>query len=244
MRVMLAIARRELGAYFSTPLAAVFLAVFVAAAGALTFYAGGFFEQGQANLTAFFYFHPWLFLVLMPAIGMRLWAEERRTGTIELLMTSPVAVWQTVVGKFLAAWVFSGIALALTFPILVTVNLLGHPDNGVIIASYVGSLLMGGGILALACFISALTGNQVIAFVISVAAGLLFVMAGQEAVLAPLSGHLPDYLVELVRSLSPASHFEALTRGVLQLVDVIYFVSFIALMLFLNCQIIELRRGR
>lgn len=244
MSVMLAVARRELAAYFATPLAAVFLAVFVGAAGALTFYAGEFFQHGQADLTAFFAFHPWLFLVLMPAIGMRLWAEERRSGTIEVLMTAPMAIWQSVIGKFLAAWAFSAIALALTFPLWITVNYLGHPDNGVILASYLGSLLMGGGFLALACLVSALTANQVIAFVVSVALGVLLLMAGQDAVLSALSGIAPDYVVGFVRSLSLATHFIAITRGVLELPDLVYLLSFIVLMLALNCQVMELRRGR
>ena len=164
---------REFRGYFATPLAAIFLAVFLALSAGLTFFVTGFFERGQADLSAFFTWHPWLFMILMPAIGMRLWAEERRSGTIELLMTLPVQAWELVTGKFLAGWAFTALALVLTFPMWITVNYLGSPDNGVIAASYVGSWLMAGAFLALATCMSALTKNQVIAFIVATMAGFL-----------------------------------------------------------------------
>jgi len=239
MRVLYSVIRREFASYFATSLAVIFLVVFLGAAGALTFEIGGFLRRGQADLSGFFGFHPWLYLVLMPAIGMRLWAEERRTGTIELLMTLSVSTWQAVTGKFIAAWLFSGLGLALTFPIWITVNILGEPDNGVILASYVGSFLMGGGFLALACCISALTSNQISAFVLGVTAGFVMLLASLDPITAALKGWASPAVVDVVSSLSFAKHFEAISRGVLDLRDVIFFVSFIVLMLFLNVLVLN-----
>src|SRR5580700_3098091 len=164
MRRTFAIFRRELSGYFATPLAYVFIVIFLVLAGALTFFLGNFFDRGQDDLVAFFSFHPWLYLVFIPALSMRLWAEERKSGTIELFLTLPISMSAAVLGKFLAAWAFAGIALALTFPFWITVNYLGSPDNGVILASYVGSFLLAGGYLAIGACISAATNNQVIAF--------------------------------------------------------------------------------
>ncbi len=241
MRIVLSVTRRELYSYFSTPLAAVFLVAFLGAAGALTFYVGGFMQREQADLAPFFAFHPWMFLVLMPAIGMRLWAEERRSGTIEFLMTLPLTTWQLVLGKFLAAWAFAALALVLTFPIWFTVNYLGSPDNGVILASYCGSFLMGGAFLALACCVSALTRNQVTAFVIGMAAGFLMLVSGLDPVLRLLAGWTPAFVADFIASFSFAERFRGITQGVLDLRDVFYFLSFIALMLFLNVQILSVR---
>lgn len=243
MRVILIIARRELGAYFSTPLAYVFIVAFVAAAGAVPFYFGGFMERRQADLTPFFGFHAWLYLVLIPAIGMRLWAEERRVGSMELLMTLPVTVWQTVLGKFFAAWVFAGICLILTFPIVWTVNYLGDPDNGVIIASYIGSFLMAGALLSVTSCLSALTKSQVIAFVISVAASFLLMVSGLNIVLGLFTGWAPQYLIDLIASFSFLTHFNTITEGVLDIRDVIFFLSLIVLFLFINRQIVELKKA-
>jgi len=240
MRVTLAIARRELAAYFSTPLAYVFMVAFVAAAGAAPFYFGGFMERRQADLTAFFSFHPWLFLVLVPAIGMRLWADERRQGTIELLMTLPITPWQAVSGKFLAAWVLLAVNLALTVPIWLSVNYLGDPDNGVIVASYLASLLMGGAMLAVTSCLSALTRSQVVAFVLSVAAVFLLMMSGLDLVLNLFSGWAPPYVVDLVASFSFLTHFYTVARGVLDAGAIVYFLSVILLFLFINRQVIEI----
>jgi len=239
MRVTLAIARRELTAYFVTPVAYVFLFAFVASTGAATFYFGQFMERRQADLTPFFDFHPWLYLVFIPAVGMRLWAEERRQGTSELLMTLPVTAWQTVLGKFLAAWVFVGIALALTFPIWLSVNYLGEPDNGVILAGYLASFLMAGALVAVTSFASSLTNSQVIAFVLGVVASFLLMMSGLQLVLNLFTGWAPQYIVDLVASFSLLTHFDAIARGVLDLRSIIFFVLLMLLFLFLNRQVVE-----
>ena len=243
MRNALIIARRELVAYFASPLAYVFIVIFLALAGALGFYLGGFFARAQADLTSFFLFHPWLFMILVPAIGMRLWAEERRSGTIELLMTLPITPIEAVLGKFLAAWAFTSIALALTFPMWLTVNFLGQPDNGVIIASYIGSWLMAGAFLALSACISALTKNQVIAFVVGAAASFLFLMSGLELVLDAFRGWAPGYLVDLVASLSFLTHFGSVAKGVIALPTVVFLVSLMLLCLFINTQVIEIEKA-
>lgn len=243
MRNALIIARRELVAYFASPLAYVFIVIFLALAGALGFYVGGFFARGQADLASFFLFHPWLFMILVPAIGMRLWAEERRSGTIELLMTLPITPIEAVLGKFLAAWAFTTIALALTFPMWLTVNYLGQPDNGVIVASYVGSWLMAGAFLALSACISALTKNQVIAFVVGAAASFLFLMSGLDLVLDAFRGWAPGYLVDLVASLSFLTHFASVAKGVIDLPTVVFLVSLMLLCLFINTQVIEIEKA-
>jgi len=235
--------KRELGGYFITPIAYVFAAIFVFLSGIFAFYLGSFFERGQADLEPFFQFHPWLYLFLIPALAMRLWAEERRSGTIELLMTLPVSIGQAVVGKFLAAWAFAGIALALTFPMWLTVNYLGEPDNGVILASYVGSLLMAGAFLAIGSCVSALTRNQVIAFVISAVICLAFVLAGYPLVLDAVSAIAPEFLVETISGFSFLAHFTAISKGVIQVSDLVYFVSLIVFWLFANAVVIDLRKA-
>ena len=235
---------RELASYFSTPVAAIFLLVFLALSAGMTFFLGGFFERGQADLTTFFTWHPWLYLILMPAIGMRLWAEERRSGTIELLMTLPVSTGSLVIGKFLAAWLFAAIALALTFPLWLTVNYLGEPDNGVIIASYLGSWLMAGAFLAVAALVSVFTRNQVIAFIVAAIVSFILVMLGSELVLSTLRGWLPDGVVQWLSSMSFINHFGRLTRGVLELGTLFFFASLIFLCLWLNAQVLEWKRGR
>ncbi len=234
--------KREFAAYFATPLAYVFIVIFLFAMGAFTFYIGHFYENGVADLSVFFGFHPWLYLFLVPAISMRLWAEERRSGTMELLLTLPVPLWATVVGKFLAAWAFTAVALALTFPIWITVNFLGSPDNGVIFASYIGSLLMAGGYLAIGACISASTGNQVIAFVVSVVVCFLFTISGAPLVLDVFRSWAPLALVNAVSSFSFLTHFTAISAGVIDLRDVIFFFSLIALFLTANVVIIDLKK--
>lgn len=243
MATIFRIFRREFAAYFSTPLAAVFLAVFLAIVAGMTFYVANFFDRGQADLSAFFLWHPWIFLVLMPAIGMRLWAEERRSGTIELLMTLPVSPWSLVIGKWLAGWVFAGLALALTTPLWITVNYLGNPDNGVILASYIGSWLMAGAFLAIAACISALTKNQVLAFIGAVVVGFLFVMAGFDLVLSAIQPIAPSIVVETISSMSFIRHFQRITEGVLEIPALIFFVSLIAFALWLNVQVLEVRKA-
>jgi ABC-2 type transport system permease protein len=235
--------KRELGAYFTTPIAYVFAAIFVFLGGVFAFYLGSFFERGQADLEAFFQFHPWLYLFLIPALAMRLWAEERRSGTIELLMTLPVSIGEAVIGKFLAAWAFAGIALALTTPIWLTVNYLGDPDNGVILANYIGSLLMAGAFLAIGSCISALTRNQVIAFVVSAVICLIFVLAGYPLVLDVVSAVAPEFLVETISGFSFLAHFSAISKGVIELRDLVYFLSLIVFWLFANAVAIDLRKA-
>jgi ABC-2 type transport system permease protein len=235
--------RRELVSYFTMPLAYVFIVIFLVLAGALTFYMGGFFERGQADLQVFFNYHAFLYLFLIPALSMRLWAEERKTGTIELFLTLPITTVQAVLGKYIAAWVFTGIALALTFPFWLTVNYLGHPDNGVILASYLGSFLMAGAFLAIGAAISAACKNQVIAFVLSATVCFLFTAAGSGIVLGPLQSWVPGAVVTGIANLSFLQHFAAIQRGVLDLRDIIYFASVITLFLFANTLIVELKKA-
>jgi ABC-2 type transport system permease protein len=243
MRNIVSISRRELGAYFTSPLAYVFIVMFLALSGGLTFYVGGFLERGQADLDAFFRFHPWLYLVLIPALGMRLWAEERKTGTIEFVMTLPVSTTQVVLAKFIAAWLFAGLVLALTFPLWITVNYLGTPDNGVILAAYIGSWLMAGAFLALSAFVSALTDNQVIAFVLAAGLSFVFLMSGVDLVQAAFRGWAPEVIVGAVASLSFLEHFHAIARGVIDLRDIVYFISLIAASLFINVYVVELKKA-
>ena len=243
MSMIKAIVRRELAGYFATPVAYVFIVIFLMLAGAFTFYLGGFYERGQADLRPFFNFHPWLYLFLMPAIAMRLWAEERKTGTIELLMTLPISPLQAVAGKFLAAWIFAGIALALTFPIWITVNYLGDPDNGAIIAAYIGSFLMAGSFLAIGACISALTRNQVIAFVVSVVACFAFLLAGFPLVLDLFSGWAPQFIVDGIASLSFLTHFADISRGVIELRDLTYFALVIGMFLFANTIVLRWKQA-
>ena len=235
--------KRELAGYFSTPIAAVFIVIFLMLSGAFTFYLGNYFARGQADLVPFFDFHPWLYLVLIPALAMRLWAEERRSGTIELLLTLPVTMWEAVAGKFLAAWCFTGIALALTFPMWITVNLLGEPDNGVIFASYLGSLLMAGGFLAIGSCMSALTKNQVIAFIISVVICLGFVLSGFPLVLELFSGWAPQFLLDAVSSFSFLTHFQSISKGVVDVRDILFFLSLMAFWLYATATVIEMKKA-
>lgn len=238
-----AVFRREFAAYFATPLASVFIVIFLFTMGAFTFYLGNFYDNGQADLAAFFSFHPWLYLFLIPAISMRLWAEERKSGTLELLLTLPISIPAAVAGKFLAAWAFSGIALALTFPMWITVNILGDPDNGVILASYVGSLLMAGGYLAIGSCLSAATKNQVIAFVASVAVCFLFTVAGTPLVLDFFSLWAPAALSSAIASFSFLAHFNAIQQGVIDARDLVYFFSLIALWLFAAIVLIDMKKA-
>lgn len=235
--------KRELSAYFTTPIAYVFLVIFLFLSGIFTFYIGDFFGREQADLQPFFQFHPWLYLFLIPALSMRLWAEERKTGTIELLLTLPVSMWQAVLGKFLATWIFTGIALVLTFGLWITVNYLGSPDNGVIFASYLGSWFMAGAYLAIGAFISSVTRNQVIAFVVTAVTCMVFVMSGFPVVLDFFTGWLPERIVETISSLSFLTHFNSITRGVIDLRDIIFFGSLIVFFLFLNAVTIEHRKA-
>ncbi len=237
------IMRRELASYFATPLAYVFIVIFLFLAGVVTFYLGLFIERDHADLRSFFDFHPWLYLLLMPAISMRLWAEERKAGTIEFLMSLPIPFGATVLGKFLAAWAFTAIALALTFPMWLTVNYLGNPDNGIIFAGYVGSLIMAAGYLAISSCISAITKNQVIAFVTGVVVCFIFTISGQPLVTDFFSAWAPQWTVDLIASFSFLTHFEAIIEGVIDIRDLIYFSTLIGLFLYANAIVIEFKKA-
>jgi ABC-2 type transport system permease protein len=236
---------RELGGYFSTPVAYVFIVIFLILTGVFTFNRGfgAFYERGQADLQPFFQWHPWLYLFLIPAVSMRLWAEERKSGTIELLLTLPISLGEAVLGKFLAAWAFTGIALLLTLPMWITVNVLGDPDNGAIAAAYLGSFLMAGGFLAIGSLVSASTKSQVIAFVVTAVACLVFLLAGHPPVLEAFSGWAPRVVIEAISSFSFLTHFAAISRGVVAATDVVFFLSLIAAFLVGAAVVVEMKKA-
>ncbi len=244
MCVTLAIVKREFTSYFQTPVAYVFIMVFLLSSGAFTFYLGNYFDRGLADLDPFFQWHPWLYLFLVPAVSMRLWAEERRSGTIELLMTLPVSTWKLVVGKFLAAWAFVTVALLGTLPMWWTVNHLGTPDNGVIVTAYLGSALMAGAYLAIGSAMSALTSNQVIAFIVSATVCLLFTMSGFSLVTNFVEAWLPQPLIAVITSLSFLTNFQDIQRGVIEIDNLVFFFSMIGFWLFVTLLILERRKGR
>jgi ABC-2 type transport system permease protein len=243
MRQAWIITKRELYAYFATPMAFVFIAIFVAMTGAFTFYIGRFFDRNQASLETFFSFHPWLYLLLVPAVAMRLWAEERKSGTIEQLLTLPITTFEAVLGKFLAAWLFCGIALLLTFPMWLTVNVLGAPDNAVIFVSYIGSFLMAGAFLAIGMCMSALTRNQIIAFIAGSVVCFLFTMSGLDLVLNFFRLWAPDAVVTTIASFSFLTRFESLSRGIIDVRDLIYFLSLIGFWLFATVIAVETKKA-
>jgi ABC-2 type transport system permease protein len=237
------VVRREFASYFATPIAYVFILIFLILAGFFTFYIGNFYERGQADLAPFFSFHPWLYLFLVPAVSMRLWSEERKSGSIELLMTLPLTRLDVVVGKFLAAWLFTGLALSLTFPMWITVNYLGDPDNGIILASYVGSWMMAGGFLAIGSATSALSKSQVIAFILCGLLCLMFILAGFPMVVGVFKDWLPAVMVDTLASLSFLTHFSSISKGVLSMRDVIYFLAMIIAWLMATMIIVDLKQG-
>jgi gliding motility-associated transport system permease protein len=243
MRNVGIIMRREFASYFATPIAYVFILIFLILSSYLTFYLGGLYERGQADLAPFFNFHPWLYLFLIPAISMKLWAEERHSGSIELLMTQPVTLWEAVLGKYFAAWIFTAIALALTFPIWITVNYLGSPDNGTIVAAYIGSLLLAGGFLAIGSCMSALTRHQVIAFIVTVVVCFAFLLLGFVPVMSWIHDWLPQPLVDAIASLSFLTHFESISKGVIDVRDLLYFGMLIGLFLIATSITVELRKA-
>lgn len=243
MSTLFSIYKREFTSYFVTPVAYVFIVIFLFMTGIFTFYLGAFYESNQADLEPFFRFHPWLYLFLIPAISMRLWSDERKSGTIELLMTLPVSITDAVVGKYLAAWSFTAVALFLTFPIWITVNYLGDPDNTVILASYIGSLIMAGGFLAIGSCISAFTKSQVIAFVISVVISFMFILSGFPMVLDLFQGWAPQAIVDAIASFSFLTHFTSIKKGVIDIRDVIYFAALISFWLYVNVVVIEAKKA-
>src|SRR5438874_3107718 len=239
------ITKRELGAYFSSPLAYIFIVIFLLLTGFFAFAVRPtLFDRGEASLAAnFFFWHPWFYLFLVPAVGMRLWAEERRVGTIELLLTMPITAWQAIVGKFLASWLFLAVALVLTFPVVLTVNYLGSPDNGVILGGYIGSWLMAGAYLAVSCISSAMTRTQVVSFIISVVICLFLILAGFAPVVNFLEHSTKPWLVDLVTSFSVITHFEGFQKGVLDSRDLIFFLSVIGFSLFSTSVILRGHRA-
>ena len=243
MTNVMTIFRREFAGYFATPVAFIFIIIFLALAGSFTFYMGYFLERGNADLQTFFLFHPWLYLLLIPAVSMRLWAEERKQGTIELFLTLPISLTEAVLGKFLAAWAFVGLALALTFPMWITVNVLGEPDNGVIAAGYIGSLLMAGSYLAIGSCLSAFTKNQVVAFVITITVCFVFTAGGSNAVLGLVHGWAPEAVVLTIQDMSFMTHFQQIAKGVIDLRDAVFFVALIAAWLAANIIIVDLKKA-
>ena len=243
MKPIWTIAKRELVAYFTSPVAYVFLVIFLLLTGFFTFTAGSFFERGEASLAAFFGWHPWLFLVLVPAVGMRVWAEERRSGTLELLLTMPIAPWQAIVAKFLASWAFLAVALLLTFPAVVTVNLLGEPDNGIIVAGYLGSFLLAGAYLAITCMTSAMTRNQVVALILSVVICLFLILAGFNPVTDLLARWGSPAFVDTIAAFSVVTHFDGFQRGVIDARDLVFFLSVIGFALFATGVVIRGHRS-
>ena len=237
------VVKRELASYFLAPQAFVFIVIFLMLSGFFTFELGNFYFRGQADLQPFFSYHPWLYLFLMPALAMRIWAEERKSGSIELLLTLPLTIADAVLGKFLAAWIFAGIALALTFPIWITVNYLGSPDNGTILAAYLGSWLMSGAFLAVGCCLSSATKSQVLAFILSVTVCLLFVLAGFSMVLNSFDNWLPAALVDILAQLSFLTHFDAISRGVIDLRDLLFFLVFISCWLLATALVVDMKKA-
>jgi ABC-2 type transport system permease protein len=243
MRNVGIILRRELASYFATPLAYIFILIYLVLANLFAFSLGGLYERRQADLLPFFGYQPWLYLFLIPAICMKLWSEERKSGSIELLMTLPVTLWEAVVGKFLAAWIFTAIALALSFPMWITVNFLGSPDNGAIFAAYVGCLLLAGGFLSVGSAMSALTRNPVVAFILAVVVSFVFLVAGSPIVLDALTAWLPQVLLDAVASLSFLTHFESIQKGVIDIRDLLYFAMLIGFFLLATSITLDLRKA-
>ncbi len=243
MNAVLNLMRREFNGYFATPVAYVFIVIFLVMNGVFTFYLGNFYQRGIADLDPFFRFHPWLYLFLVPAISMRLWAEERKSGTIELLLTLPFTLWQVVIAKFLAAWLFLGLALVLTVPVWLTVNYLGAPDNGAILAAYLGSWLMAGGFLAIGACMSALTRNQVVAFILSVVVCFAFMLSGLPMIMNLFSGWAPQVVLDGIANLSFLAHFADISKGVIDLRDLVYFALVITFFLVSNMIVLELKKA-
>lgn len=243
MKTSWTIAKRELGAYFASPVAYVFIVIFLLLAGFFTFNVGRFFERGIADLLPFFVWHPWLYMFLVPAAGMRLWSEELRLGTLELLFTMPVAPWQAILGKFFASWIFLLIALALTFPLVVTVAYLGHPDLGPVFTGYLGSFLIAGAFLAISSFTSSLTRNQVVSFILSLVVCLFLILCGWPPVTDIVITWAPAWVVDALASLGVMTHFEAFQHGVIDSRDLIFFGSLIIFFLFTTAVVLRVRRA-
>ncbi|MGB3667398.1 MAG: ABC transporter permease [Bermanella sp.] len=243
MNMTTIVMQRQLHSYFATPIAYVFILMFLVLSGVFSFYLGHFYEKGQADLSAFFNFHPWLYLFFMPAIAMGLWAPERQMGTIELLMTLPIGQTNAVIGKFLAAWVFAGLALVLTFPMWLTVAYLGDPDNGVIAAGYIGSWLMAGSFLAIGSCMSVCSKNQIVAFIFTVVVCFIFMVSGVPMVLDSFAW-APQSMIDFIAGLSFLTRFDAIARGVLDLRDITYFFAMMALWLYFTQVMLQRNKAK
>lgn len=243
MKMMIPIIKRELMSYFRSPVAYVFIVIFLISTTGATWYLGNFYQSNEASLEIFFFFHPWLYLILIPAVGMRLWSEDRRQGTIEILLTLPIHLVLVVMAKFLAAWIFIGVALALTFPMIVTTFYLGEPDSGVMLTGYLGSFLMGGAYLSITCFTSSLTKNQVISFITSFIICLILVLLGWGVLSRTLNDIFPMAVADMITQFSFSTHFNAIRRGMIDFRDVIYFLSIIAFMLLANVLVLENKKA-
>ena len=243
MQPMIPIIKRELMGYFRSPVAYVFIIIFLVSTTGTTWYLGNFYDSNEASLELFFFFHPWLFLILIPAVGMRLWAEDRRQGTIEILLTLPVSLITAVLAKFIAAWLFIGVALLLTFPMVATTYYLGDPDAGVMLTGYLGSFLMGGAYLAISCFTSSLTKNQVVSFITSFIVCLILVLLGWGVLTRTLQDVFPVWLSNLITQFSFTTHFNGIRRGLIDFADVVYFLSVISFMLLANVLVLENKKA-
>ena len=244
MPAMMVLTRRELAAYFASPLAPIYIVIFLITSAAFAFFLGGFFQRGQADLSAFFQFHPWIYMIFLPALTMRLWSDEIKSGSLEILLSLPVSIWQLVLGKFLASWLFVGMMLVLSFPFWITVNYLGMPDNGIILSGYLGSWLMAGGYLAIGACLSALTQSQVIAFILAVVVSFILTLSGSPLILEVFQSWAPDSLLAVVAYSSFITHFQNMSKGVIELRDLIYFVSLILFFLYANILAVNaLKRG-
>ena len=226
---MLALIKRELKLYFITPVAYIFTAIFILTSMSLTFYFGSFFSSGVAELSIFFSFIPWVFILFISAVTMKSWSEEKRLGTIELLLTLPIPLWKIVLSKFIATWAFVTFSIVLTFPIWITVNYLGNPDNLIIVGQYLGAILMAGAYISLGIFFSSLTSNQIIAFILSILVSFLFTISGFPLMINFITGVLPIEIVELISSFSFLTHFSSIQTGFFSLKGLFFFISFIAL---------------
>lgn len=243
MKMMIPIIKRELMSYFRSPVAYVFIVIFLILTTVATWNLGNFYQSNEASLEIFFFFHPWLYLILIPAVGMRLWSEDRRQGTIEILLTLPIHLVLAVLAKFLAAWIFIGVALALTFPMIVTTFYLGEPDGGVMLTGYFGSFLMGGAYLSITCFTSSLTKNQVISLITSFIICLILVLLGWGVLSRTLNNIFPMAVADMITQFSFSTHFNAIRRGMIDFRDVIYFLSIIVFMLLANVLVLENKKA-
>ncbi len=243
MRNLLVLMQRELHNYFYTPIAYVFLLIFLFAAGMVTFYFGNFFVRGQADLVPFFNAHPWLYLLFVPALTMRIWPEERKSGTIELLLTLPISLFEAVFSKFLACWLFIGVSLLATTPLWLVVTYLGKPDHGVIVASYIGSFLMAGSFISIGCALSVLTKNQVIAFISTIFVLIFFNFLGYRVWLEQLPGWVPQIMIDYVSSFSFVTNFEPMVKGLLEVSNVVYFILVILFSLWANVLLLEAKKA-